>query len=67
MKTDFLASGNHFLPFHLLPVETVYSPTKTYFSATPSFWLVKKSFFVHWKQHFFIPSFFLAVKTIIEI
>ena len=58
MKTDFQASGNHFLPFfthnsQLVPVEADFSSTGTYFSANPSFPLAKRSFLSTRDKFFF--------------
>ena len=51
----------------LLPVEVVYFLTKAYFSVNPSYRSVETSFFVYWKQYFFILRFFLLAETIIGI
>ena len=71
MKTDFLASGDHFVVFSRTAVnwchwKAVFSSTGTYFSANPSLRLVKKSFFLL-ETVFFIPSFFLVMENISEI
>ena len=70
MKTDFLASGNHFLPFFQTPVnwsqwKSFFFNWNTFFSQ--SFILASENeFFVYWKQYFFIPSFFLLMENITE-
>ena len=51
----------------LLPVEVVYFLTKAYFSVNPSYRPVETSFFVYWKQYFFILRFFLLAETITGI
>ena len=62
MKTDFMTSRNHFLPFSqttLLQVEAAFSSTGTYFSANPSFRLVKASF-LSTENSIFLFQFFSA-------
>ena len=63
MKSDFLVSGNHFLPFfsdssQLLPVKAVFSSTGAYFSASPSLRLVKTSFLSTGNSIFSFQEFF---------
>ena len=69
--TDFLPSGNQFLPFFqtainycqwkqfILKLGHVVSPTPHYGSGD--------EFFVYWKQCSFIAGYFLQVGTVIEI
>ena len=71
MKTDFQASGNHFLPFfthnsQLVPVEADFSSTGTYFSANPSFPLAKRSFLSTRDSIFLFQVFFLLMENITE-
>ena len=72
MKTDFLPSGNHFFSIfsdssQLLPVEAVFSSTRTYFSANALFRLLKTSFLSTWNAVFLFHFFFLLIKNITEI
>ena len=71
MKTDFLASGNHFLPFSQTAANCCqwkffFFNWNIFFSQ--SFIAASENeFFVYWKQNFLIPSFFLLMENITEI
>ena len=71
MKTDFLASGNNFLPF-LRQQSTAASESSFLFNWNIFFsqYFIPdsvKEFFIYWKQYFFILSFFLLMENITEI
>ena len=71
MKTDFLPSGNHFFSIfsdssQLLPVEAVFSSTRTYFSANALFRLLKTSFLSTWNADFLFHFFFLLIKILLK-
>ena len=71
METDFLASGNRFLPFSqtvvnccqwklfFLQLDHIFS--QSFIPAS------ENEFFVYWKQCFLIPSFFLLMENNTEI
>ena len=71
MKTDFLASGNHFLPFSQTAVNcasgnNLFFKRNTFFSQSfiQASW---NEFFVYWKQYCFIPSFFYKWKLLLKL
>ena len=71
MKTDFLASTNHFPPF-LRQQSTAASGSSFFFNQNIFFSksfipASKNEFFVYWKQYCFIPRFFLVKGNITEI
>ena len=71
MKTDFLACGNHFLPFSQTTVN--YCQWKQFSLQLEHIFQpilhssCRNEFFVYWKQYFFVSSFFQLMENITEI